>query len=217
VGAGPRKRVHRGLHTLYISPLKALAVDIARNLEAPVAEMGLAVTVETRTGDTPQAKRSRQKYAPPDILITTPEQIALLIADGHAPRLFENLKAVIVDELHALAPSKRGALLALGLARIARLAPRAVRIGLSATVADPEALAAWLVPQKPGGAETQATRIVGAAGAAPDITILSSAERVPWAGHSARHAVSEIYAAIQKAGMALVFVNTRSQAEMLFQ
>jgi ATP-dependent helicase Lhr and Lhr-like helicase len=216
-GGAPKKRTPRGLHTLYISPLKALAVDIARNLEAPVAEMGLGVSVETRTGDTPQSKRSRQKHAPPDILITTPEQIALLIADGHAARLFENLKAVIVDELHALAPSKRGALLALGLARIAQLAPQAVRIGLSATVADPDGLAAWLVPQTTEGPQAQATRITGAAGAAPDIAILSSNERVPWAGHSARHAVGEIYAAIRNAGMALVFVNTRSQAETLFQ
>jgi ATP-dependent helicase Lhr and Lhr-like helicase len=210
-----RKRRPRGLHTLYISPLKALAVDIARNLEAPVAEMGLDVSVETRTGDTPQSKRARQKHAPPDILITTPEQIALLIADGHAARLFGTLKAVIVDELHALAPSKRGALLALGLARIGRLAPEAVRIGLSATVADPDALAAWLVPQD--GAQARATLITGVAGAAPDIRILSSDERVPWAGHSARHAVGEIYDAIRSAGMALVFVNTRSQAELLFQ
>jgi ATP-dependent helicase Lhr and Lhr-like helicase len=220
-GGARRKRKHRGLHTLYISPLKALAVDIARNLEAPVAEMGLDVSVETRTGDTPQSKRSRQKHAPPDILITTPEQIALLIADGNAARLFETLKVVIVDELHALAPSKRGALLALGLARISRLAPQAVRIGLSATVADPNELAAWLVPQngrqEEDSAQAAATRITGVAGAAPDIRILSSDERVPWAGHSARHAVGEIYDAIRRAGMALVFVNTRSQAEMLFQ
>ena len=184
-GRGPRRKgEHRGLHTLYISPLKALAVDIARNLEAPVAEMTLDVSVETRTGDTPQSKRARQKLAPPDILITTPEQIALLIADGNAARLFGTLKAVIVDELHALAPSKRGALLALGLARIGRLAPRAVRIGLSATVADPDGLAAWLVPRDRG--QAHATLITGAAGAEPDIRILSSDERVPWAGHSAR-------------------------------
>jgi ATP-dependent helicase Lhr and Lhr-like helicase len=216
-GGGAHKRTPRGLHTLYISPLKALAVDIARNLEAPVAEMGLDVTIETRTGDTPQSKRARQKYAPPDILITTPEQVALLVADGQAARLFKDLQAVIVDELHALAPSKRGALLALGLARIAALAPQAVRIGLSATVADPQALAAWLVPQMAEGADTQATLVVGTPGAAPDIGVLSSDERVPWAGHSARHAVGEIYDAIRQARMALVFVNTRSQAEMLFQ
>ncbi len=211
------RRRNAGLHTLYISPLKALAVDIARNLEAPVVEMGLDIAVETRTGDTPQSKRARQKSAPPDILITTPEQIALLIADPLAARLFQDLKAVIVDELHALAPSKRGALLALGLARIGVMAPQAVRIGLSATVADPEALAAWLVPQGPGAAEARANIVAGAAGAAPDIAILNSGQRVPWAGHSARHAVSEIYDAIRQAGMALVFVNTRSQAEVLFQ
>ena len=76
----PKRARKRGLHTLYISPLKALAVDVARNLEAPIAEMDLPVTVETRTGDTPAARRQRQRHAPPDILLTTPEQLALLLA-----------------------------------------------------------------------------------------------------------------------------------------
>ena len=77
-----------GIHTLYISPLKALAVDIERNLMKPVGEMGLPVTIENRTGDTPQSKRQRQKLNPPDILLTTPEQLALLIANGEAERFF---------------------------------------------------------------------------------------------------------------------------------
>ena len=106
------------LHTLYISPLKALAVDIARNLETPVREMALPIRVETRTGDTPAHKRARQIERPPDILLTTPEQLALLLAHRDAPRLFAGLKRVILDELHALVTSKRGDLLALGLARL---------------------------------------------------------------------------------------------------
>ena len=112
-----------GIHTLYISPLKALAVGIERNLMTPVGEMGLPIRVENRTGDTPQSKRQRQKLDPPDILLTTPEQLALLIANGEAERFFKDLKYVVFDELHSLVISKRGHLLALGLARLRRLAP----------------------------------------------------------------------------------------------
>src|SRR5207344_1560597 len=105
----------RGLHTLYISPLKALAVDIARNLEIPVQEMGLPIRIETRTGDTPASKRGRQRRYPPDILLTTPEQLALLLASADAPFLFGGLRRLVLDELHALVTSNRGDLLALGL------------------------------------------------------------------------------------------------------
>ena len=201
-----------GIHTIYISPLKALAVDIARNLEQPIAEMGLPIQVETRTGDTPHSRRKRQREKPPHILITTPEQISLLLSDPHAAKLFANLRFLILDELHSLVSSKRGALLALALSRLARLAPGLTRLGLSATVAKPETLARWLVAQ-PG----QAQIIYGAPGAVPEIRILQSAERVPWSGHSARYASEEIYQAIQAARMALIFVNTRSQAEIIFQ
>ena len=112
-----------GLHTLYISPLKALAVDIARNLERPIAKMGLPIKVETRTGDTPVSRRQRQRRYPPDILLTTPEQLALLLSSDDAPFLFGSLKRIVLDELHALVTSKRGDLLSLGLARLWRLAP----------------------------------------------------------------------------------------------
>jgi ATP-dependent Lhr-like helicase len=137
-----------GLHTLYISPLKALAVDIARNLETPIAEMGLPVKVETRTGDTPVSRRQRQRRYPPDILLTTPEQLALLLSSDDAPFLFSSLRRIVLDELHALVISKRGDLLSLGLARLWRLAPQLRAIGLSATVAEPESLARFLAPQR---------------------------------------------------------------------
>jgi ATP-dependent Lhr-like helicase len=247
----PRKIVRRmeksrGLHTLYISPLKALAVDIARNLETPIAQMRLPIRVETRTGDTPVSRRARQRKYPPDILLTTPEQLALLLASDDAPFLFKTLKRIVLDELHALVTSKRGDLLALGLARLWKIAPQVRAIGLSATVAEPDSLARFLVPQRvapsplaekdvplaspsPGslrlppsptggeGRKAAADIVVAGGAAAPIVEMLDSKERLPWAGHSARHALGEIYDLIKANKTTLVFVNTRSQAEMLFQ
>ncbi len=206
----------QGLHTLYISPLKALAVDIARNLEIPVREMGLPVRLETRTGDTPVSKRQRQRRDPPDILLTTPEQLALLLASADAPFIFGTLKRVVLDELHSLVTSKRGDLLSLGLARLFALAPGLTTIGLSATVAEPDELCRFLVPQPLRG-EARADLVVAEAGAQPIVAMLDTREHLPWAGHSARHALGEIYAHIKTHKTTLVFVNTRSQAEFLFQ
>jgi ATP-dependent Lhr-like helicase len=205
-----------GLHTLYISPLKALAVDIARNLEQPVAQMNLPIRIETRTGDTPASKRQRQRRDPPDILLTTPEQLALILASPDAPYLFGSLKRVVLDELHALVTSKRGDLLSLGLARLFRLAPGLASVGLSATVATPDDLRRYLVPQSTDR-PALADLVVAEGGAAPNVTMLDTAERLPWAGHSAQHALGEIYDLIKRHRTALVFVNTRSQAERIFQ
>jgi ATP-dependent Lhr-like helicase len=210
-----KQRPHR-LHTLYISPLKALSVDVARNLTTPVEEMGLDIRIETRTGDTSPSKRQRQRAHPPDILLTTPEQLALFCATANAEAFFRDLKRIVIDEIHAIAPQKRGDLLSLGLAAITRWAPEARRAGLSATVADEGGLARWLAPQT--GADARFARIVrGAAGARPEVEILDPGERIPWAGHSGRHAIADVYARIKASNMALVFVNTRSQAEMTFQ
>ena len=205
-----------GIHTLYVSPLKALATDIARNLATPVEEMALPIRLETRTGDTPASRRGRQRVLPPDILLTTPEQIALMLSHQGAAELFARLKFVILDELHALASSKRGDLLALDLARLRTHARGLTAIGLSATVARPSELAAFLVPHE-GQAATRLAEIVTAdGGAKADISILRSEADLPWAGHSARYALPEIYEAIKAHRMSLMFVNTRSQAEMLF-
>jgi ATP-dependent helicase Lhr and Lhr-like helicase len=204
-----------GLHTLYISPLKALAVDVARNLEIPVAEMALPIRIETRTGDTPASKRQRQRRHPPDMLLTTPEQLALLLASADAPYLFGTLRRIVLDELHALVTSKRGDLLSLGLARLFRIAPRLTSIGLSATVAEPDDLCRFMVPQREAAA--RADLIVAEGGAPPQVTMLASDEHLPWAGHSARYALPELYALIKAHRTTLIFVNTRSQAEGIFQ
>ncbi len=213
----PKRARRPGIHTLYISPLKALAVDIARNLEAPVAGIGLDISIETRTGDTPAHKRQRQKLNPPDILLTTPEQLALLLSNPDAGRFFDSLETVVLDELHALVTAKRGDLLSLGLARLRQLRPELRAVGLSATVAEPDDLRRWLVPQAEGAPPRLADLVTVAGGAAPDVTILPTESRIPWAGHSAVHAMDAIYAAIKASRMVLVFVNTRSQAERIFQ
>ncbi len=178
--------------------------------------MGLPITLETRTGDTPASAPPAPASWPPDILLTTPEQIALMLSHPDAALLFGSLRMVIVDELHALSSTKRGDLLALDLARLRTLRPDLTAIGLSATVARPSELAAFLVGHE-GQARTKLAEIVEAeAGAKADIAILDSDADLPWAGHSARYALPEIYEAIKAHRMSLIFVNTRSQAEMLF-
>ncbi len=202
------------LHTLYISPLKALAVDIHRNLETPIAELELPIRAESRTGDTPHSKRQRQRQRPPHILLTTPESLALLLSYEDAESLFSGLRFVVVDEIHSLAGNKRGDLLSLGLARLTKLAPRSMRIGLSATVAWPDQLRAWLSPDADG----RTVRLIeGSGGSEPDVRIISTKNEIPWSGHMAVHALPEVYDEIRKAETTLVFVNTRAQAEIVFQ
>jgi ATP-dependent Lhr-like helicase len=168
--------------------------------------------VETRTGDTPAAKRQRQRKTPPQMLLTTPESLALMISYTDADKIFAGLSRVVIDELHALAGNKRGDLLGLGLARLRALAPGCRIVGLSATVADEQALADWLVAE-PGSAAI----VRGRAGSAAQIDILETREYLPWSGHMAIHAIAEIYEQIKAARTTLVFVNTRAQAELIFQ
>lgn len=199
-----------GLHTLYVSPLKALAADIRRNLETPIAEMGLPIRVEDRTGDTGSAQKARQRRDPPHILLTTPESLALLIAAPEAGRLFADLKAVVIDEAHALAEGKRGDQLMLCLSRLGTLAPGHRRIGLSATTEDPAALAQWLDP-------TGARLILAPPGPDPDIAILDGAGDPPWSGGGGRYAARAVYDAVRQARTTLMFINTRALAELFFR
>ena len=200
------------LHTLYISPLKALAADIERNLMLPITEMDLPLRAEMRTGDTSASDRQRQRQNPPDILITTPESLQLMLAWDDADHMFGALDTVILDELHALAGSKRGDLLALLLARLRRFNPDLRVVGLSATIATPDYLRDWLHP------DIDRVRIIhGQASPKADLTLLDKADTIPWAGHSANYAIPDIYQHIKDAEHTLVFVNTRAQAEILFQ
>ncbi|MES2270118.1 MAG: ligase-associated DNA damage response DEXH box helicase [Pseudomonadota bacterium] len=205
---------HVGLHTLYVSPLKALAVDVQRNLLTPIDEMDLPIRVETRTGDTPSDRKARQRVRPPHILLTTPESLSLLLSYPDAALLFANLKTVIVDEVHAFATQKRGGLLALCMARLQTIHPALRRVALSATVADVDAYRAWLAPD--GDINTVET-VIGEQGADPVIDILIPEGRVPWSGHSGKYAATQVMAEITKRRTTLVFCNTRGLAELIFQ
>ncbi|MCF8485576.1 MAG: ligase-associated DNA damage response DEXH box helicase [Rhodobacteraceae bacterium] len=198
-----------GLHTLYISPLKALAADIRRNLRAPIEGAGLAIRVEDRTGDTTQTQRKRQRADPPHILLTTPESLALLLSYEDAPRIFQSLQRVVIDEIHALAESKRGDQLSLLVAKLATMAPGLRRVGLSATVEDPPALARFLGPDT--------TILKADPGPDPDIAMLTCDQPPPWAGGGGRYAIPAILDLIRAHQTTLIFHNTRAQAELFFR
>lgn len=202
---------HEGLHTLYISPLKALAADIKRNLTTPVTEMDLPIRVEDRTGDTSATRKKRQRADPPHILLTTPESLALLTSYEDAPRMFKGLRRVVVDEIHALAESKRGDQLMLALGRLQRLCPDLRRVGLSATVDDPQAIA-QLLAKHPDPCEI----LLADPGPAPDISMLTTPEAPPWSGGNAAYAIPAVLAQVKAHKTTLIFHNTRAQAEIFF-
>ena len=202
---------HKGLHTLYVSPLKALAADIKRNLTGPITEMGLPIRVEDRTGDTSSHTKRRQRADPPHILLTTPESLALMVSFEDAHRTFAGLRRIIVDEVHALAESKRGDQLMLALSRLSSLAPGLRRVGLSATVEDPAAIARILA-RHPDPCEV----LLADPGPDPDIAMLTTAAPPPWSGGGGRYAIAAVLEEIKRHRTTLIFHNTRAQAELFF-
>jgi ATP-dependent helicase Lhr and Lhr-like helicase len=204
-----------GLHTLYVSPLKALAHDVQRNLVTPVEEIGLPLRIETRSGDTPSDRKKRQRVRPPHVLLTTPESLSLLLSYPESFELFGGLERVVIDEVHAFATGKRGDLLALALSRLQAIAPGLRRAALSATVASPQAFREWLAPW----GEIDAVELVeGEKGAPPEVEILLPEEAiVPWGGHAAIWAIPQLYEIIKRNRTTLVFTNTRFLAEYIFQ
>src|SRR6056297_2641352 len=200
------------IHTLYISPLKALAADIKRNLMTPISEMDLPIRVEDRTGDTPASRKRRQRAAPPDILLTTPESLALLISYEDAPRMFAGLQRVVIDEIHALAESKRGDQLMLALSRLQALCPNLRRVGLSATVEDPDSIAKFLA-RHPDPCHI----LTADPGPDPDISMLDISQATPpWAGGGAAYSIPAVLQEIKRHKTTLIFHNTRAQAEIFF-
>ena len=204
-----------GLHTLYVSPLKALAHDVQRNLVTPVEDMGLPLRIETRSGDTPSDRKRRQRTKPPHVLLTTPESLSLLLSYPESFDLFAGLKRVVIDEVHAFATGKRGDLLALALSRLQAIAPDLQRAALSATLAEPESFREWLAPW---GDIDSVELVIGEEGAEPQVEILlPEEERVPWGGHAGRWAIPQLYEEIRTNRTTLVFTNTRFLAEFIFQ
>ncbi|WP_170426707.1 ligase-associated DNA damage response DEXH box helicase [Ruegeria arenilitoris] len=200
-----------GLHTIYVSPLKALAADIRRNLRGPADEIGLPIRIEDRTGDTSATQKKRQRVDPPHILLTTPESLALLTSYEDAGRMFADVQRVIVDEIHALAESKRGDQLMLALARLQSLCPNLRRVGLSATVEDPQTIARFLARNPDPCHIIQADP-----GPDPDIRMLETQEMPPWSGGGAAYSIPAVLEQIKQHKTSLIFHNTRAQAEIFF-
>ena len=203
------------LRVLWITPLRALAADTAGALLEPVSDLELPWTVETRTGDTSAASRSRQSRQLPTALVTTPESLSLLLSRERASEQFADLRVVVVDEWHELMGTKRGVQTQLALARLRVICPRLRTWGLSATIGNLEEAKTTLLGSRPSR-----SRIVR--GVEPKTVVVDSLippviERFPWAGHLGTQMVSQVVAAIEEGETSIVFTNTRSQTEIWYQ
>ena len=200
-----------GLHTVYVSPLKALAADIKRNLMIPIEEMGLNIKVEDRTGDTTAKTKRRQRIDPPQILLTTPESLALLISFPEANALFANLERIIIDEIHALVENKRGHQLLLAISRLQAISKNLRKLALSATVDHPQEIAGFISEN-----DNNCPIIFAEPGPDPNISMLQTTASPPWSGAGATYAVPDVLEQISKHKTTLIFHNTRAQAEIFF-
>ncbi|MBX3354979.1 MAG: ligase-associated DNA damage response DEXH box helicase [Phycisphaeraceae bacterium] len=216
-GASDRRRTlpksERGVRILFVTPLRAVARDTELALRAPIEAMDLPFTVGSRTGDTSARERAAQRERLPEVLITTPESLSLLLCREGAAELFARLEAVIVDEWHELMPTKRGVQTELALARLSRWRPELVILGLSATVARPKDAAQHLV-----GTEREPLIIEG--GPTREVVVESllpeSIEAMPWTGHMGLAMVEPLCRQLDPDQSTLIFTNTRSQAERWF-
>jgi len=201
-----------GLQVLWITPMRALAADTARALQAPVDDLGLNWSVAVRSGDTSSAERARQARRLPSTLITTPESLTLLLTRAQACHDFASLRLVVVDEWHELLGNKRGVQLQLALAHLRRWRPDLVTWGLSATLGNlPHALEVLL----PHGGQLvrgrQDKRLV------VDTLLPPAIERFPWAGHMGLKMLDQVAHELDGSASSLVFTNTRAQAELWYQ
>jgi ATP-dependent Lhr-like helicase len=203
------------LRVLWITPLRALAADTAEALIAPVEDLGIRWSIETRTGDTTGAVRSRQSRRLPSALVTTPESLSLLLSRERASEQFADLKVVVVDEWHELMGTKRGVQTQLALARLRGICPQLRTWGLSATIGNLEEARTALLGRRP-----TRSRIIR--GEEPKSVIVDSLippviERFPWAGHLGTQMVAQVVDAIEEGETSIVFTNTRSQTEIWYQ
>lgn len=203
------------LRVLWITPLRALASDTTAALAAPLSDLGIPWSLETRTGDTAAHVRARQRRRLPTVLVTTPESLSLLLSRPDAQEQFADLQLVVVDEWHELLASKRGVQTELGLARLRRWNPGLRIWGLSATLGNlPDALNALLGAQHQNGS---LVRGLMPKSISINAIIPTTMERFPWAGHLGLRLLPEVIAAIADSRSCLVFTNTRAQTEIWYQ
>ncbi len=214
------KRKHpEPLQVLWLTPLRALAADTRESLEAPVNDLGLPWSIETRTGDTSSTVRNRQRNRLPTALITTPESLTLFLSHANAADRFAHLRYVIVDEWHELLGTKRGVQTELALARLRKWRPNLQTWGLSATLGNQEQALSVLLGERSTLDSANGLLIQGAQQKRQVVESLipPTIERFPWAGHMGMRLVKDVAREIDSAESSLVFTNTRSQAEVWYQ
>ena len=203
-----------GLQLLWITPLRALAKDIAKAMTEAIDEIGLDWKVAVRNGDTPQAERVSQTKKMPEILIITPESLQLLLAQKNNHRFFKNLKCFAVDEWHELLGSKRGVLVELALSQIISYQKKLKIWGITATIGNLDEAMQVLIPYP-----IKKTKVVAKEKKKIDIIPIfpDEVEILPWAGHSGAKLINKVVPVILQSNTTWVFTNTRSQAEMWYQ
>ncbi|MCQ3033752.1 ligase-associated DNA damage response DEXH box helicase [Pseudomonas syringae] len=210
----PRKRKPPAtpLSVLWITPMRALAADTARALEAPLADLDIPWSVGLRTGDTSSSERAKQGRRLPTALITTPESLTLLQTRADAQSTFSTLKMVVVDEWHELIGNKRGVQLQLALARLRQWNPDLIVWGVSATLGNQQHAQEVLVGEGGISVQGKITKELRV-----DTLLPPSIERFPWAGHMGLRMLPQVLAEVDSSASCLVFTNTRAQSEVWYQ
>ncbi|MCO7057058.1 ligase-associated DNA damage response DEXH box helicase [Pseudomonas juntendi] len=200
------------MQVIWITPMRALAADTARALQAPLDELGLPWNVGVRSGDTSSAERARQARRLPSVLVTTPESLTLLLTRAQAEADFATLRLIVVDEWHELLGNKRGVQLQLALARLRRWHPGLPTWGLSATLGNLQHARDVLLPE--GGLLVQGRQDKALQ---VDTLLPGAIERFPWAGHMGLKMLDQVSREVDASASCLVFTNTRAQAELWYQ
>ena len=203
------KKSNKILHTLYISPLKSLTYDIERNIVETLNEIDINIKIDTRTGDTSHLRKKNQLLNPPNILMTTIESFAILMSEKSSYEFFRNIKFVIIDEIHTFLNKKRGELLSLNLARLNNISKSHKKIMLSATIKDCEDACRYFCNKKAFLINAKVKKQIS-------VKILSDIHKIPWTGYTPQYAIKLIYEKLE-GNTCIIFVNTRAQAELLFQ
>lgn len=207
-----------GLKAIWITPLRALSVEIKQAAERVADDLGTQLTVGIRTGDTTSAERSKQKNKMPDLLVTTPESMQLMLASKDYPKIFKGCTAIIIDEWHELLGTKRGVQTELALSRLKTVAPKMRIWGISATIGNlQQAMEVLLGPES----EALNNAVMIKANINKKINVLSvlpeKMDAYPWRGHMGLHLVDEVAAIIKKSRTTLIFTNVRSACEIWYQ
>ena len=207
-----------GLQAIWITPLRALSVEIKQAAERVLQDWDVGLTVGIRSGDTSAAERARQRDKVPNLLITTPESLQLLLATKGYDKIFKNCRAIVVDEWHELLGTKRGVQMELGLSRLKSLAPGLRIWGISATIGNLEqAMQVLLGPDSQAYSNAKLIRANIDKKIRVNSILPEKMDAYPWRGHMGLHLLDEVIPIIRKSKTTLIFTNVRSACEIWFQ